>query len=414
MNYKKKSVLVVDNGLFLHFAETLAESFGKVYYWSPWVTAFPKSNAIMVGQGIPGITRVKHIWDVADDVDLFVFLDIGYGSLQMHLVNQGKRVWGPRMGEDLELNRIWAKQKAEELGVPVGPYAVITGIDALREYLTDNPDVFVKLSTLRGDTETFHSANYDLIEPRLDQLEWTLGVKKNWTEFVVEDAIHDAVEIGCDRFVIDGKQPKNLFLGVESKDKAYVGGRCLFKDLPPSLQDCSKRLAPYFKEVEYRGFFSDEVRVKGDEYYLIDPCCRLPSPPSEMYGTLVSNWADIIWEGAAGVLVEPEYTANCAAVLVLCSEWAMCNWQPVAFPDAVKDFVRLKNYAIIEGNRYVIPQTNIDLDAVGAVVGLGDSPETAIRNCLRNCEQVEGYNIDYTASALDDALAAYSEVMEDA
>jgi len=89
-NYAKKSILVIDNGLFLHFAEHLTEYFGTVYYWSPWVSAFPKSNSLIVGQGVPGITRVRSIWEVADEVDLFVFLDIGYGQLQDYLAGMGK------------------------------------------------------------------------------------------------------------------------------------------------------------------------------------------------------------------------------------------------------------------------------------------------------------------------------------
>lgn len=407
-NYKKKSVLCVDNGLFLHFAEHLTEHFGAVYYWAPWVSAFPKSNSLMVGQGIPGVTRVRSIWEVVDEVDLFVFLDLGFGQLQEHLASQGKLVWGARLGEELELDRVWAKEKAAELDITVGPYEVVRGIDDLRDFIRDNEDQYVKVSTLRGDAETFYAQNYDLVEPRLDQLAWVLGVKKHWTEFIVEAAINDAIEIGYDGYTIDGEFPRNALFGIEVKDQAYLGEILSYNNLPASIIEVNKKLSPYLRQQKYRGIFSCELRVRDDEYFFLDPCCRIPSPPGELYGVIISNWADILWEGASGELVEPEFVAKYGACLVLTSEWAMNNWQPVMYPDSISDFVRLKNYAAVDDKRYVIPQTSCPLDAIGVVVGTGNSPDEAIRKVLRNAEQIEGLGIHYANGALDDALEQFN------
>ena len=412
-NYTKKSILVIDNGLFLHFAEHLTEYFGTVYYWSPWVSAFPKSNSLIVGQGVPGVTRVRSIWEVADEVDMFVFLDIGYGQLQDYLVGIGKRVWGSRLGEELELDRVWAKQKATDLGISIGPYSVIRGIDDLRSFLRDNPDQYVKVSTLRGDAETFYSSDYELVEPRLDQLEWVLGIRKHWTEFIVETAIHDAIEIGYDGYTIDGAFPKEALFGIEVKDKGYLGETMPYSDLPSSLIDINKKLLPYLREQKYRGIFSSEARVRGDEYFLIDPCCRVPSPPGELYGVLISNWADILWEGSDGELVDPVFTAKFAAGLVLVSEWARDNWQPVVYPDSISDFVRLKNYSVIDDRRYVIPQTICPIDTIGVVVGTGSTAEEAIRKTQRNAEQIEGLGIDYGVGVLEDALEQFNSLKEE-
>lgn len=403
-NYTKKSVLCIDNGLFLHFAETLTEFFGTVYYWSPWVGAFPKSNSIIVGDGVPGITRIRSIWEVADEVDLFVFLDIGFGQLQEYLASKGKRVWGSRMGEELELDRIWAKQKAIELGISIGPYTVVRGIDNLRDYLRDNPDQYVKVSTLRGDAETFYSQDYDLVEPRIDQLEWVLGIKKHWTEFIVEKAIHDAIEVGYDGFTIDGSYAQKSLYGIEVKDKAYLGKVIPYDLLPPPLIDVNSKLSPYFMECKYRGIFSSEVRVSGKDAYLIDPCCRLPSPPGELYGSIIDNWSDIIWEGAEGELIEPDFVAKFGACIVLCSQWALTNWQAVSYPNSVADFVKMKNYTVLDGKRYVIPQTVCPLDAIGVVIGLGNTAKEAIMKAERNAEQVEGLGIEYAHGVANDAL----------
>jgi hypothetical protein len=413
MNYKKKSVLVVDNGLFLHFAESIAESFGTVYYWSPWVCSFPKSNSLIVGQGVPGVTRVKSIDEVVDDVDLIVFLDVGYDQMQARLARSGKLVWGARLGEQLELDRIFAKEQAADLDIPIGPYQVLKGVADLRGYLKENNDQFVKVSTLRGDAETFYSPEYRMVEPRLDELEYVLGARKNWTDFIVEAAIHDAIEIGYDGYTVDGMFPKKSLFGVEIKDKGYLGQVVPYDGLPAALIDCNAKLSPYLREMDYRGIFSCEVRVKGSDYFFLDPCCRMPSPPGELYGVMISNWADILWEGATGELVQPNYVAKWGAVLIMMSEWSREHWQPVDYPDAIADFVRLKNYAVIDGQRYVIPQTVCPMDILGCVVGTGDTPEAAIRKTQRNAEQVEGLGIYCVPAVLGDALAHYNDLIDE-
>ena len=116
-NSKDKKVCVYDNGLFVGMAGKLAESFGKVYYYSPWKNAFPKSNARLVGQGFEMIERVNNFFDVVDLCDLFVFPDVYDGDLQLYLEKQGKRVWGSRKGEELELYRDEAKKHMEKLGI---------------------------------------------------------------------------------------------------------------------------------------------------------------------------------------------------------------------------------------------------------------------------------------------------------
>ena len=51
---------------------------------------------------------------------------------------------------------------------------------------------------------------------------------------------------------------------------------------------------------------------------LIDPCCRMVSPPGELYLDLSNQIsADVIWAGADGDLVEPEWKYEWGAQLVL-------------------------------------------------------------------------------------------------
>jgi hypothetical protein len=224
----------------------------------------------------------------------------------------------------------------------------------------------------------------------------------------VEEAIHDAIEIGYDGFTIDGEFPSVAMFGVETKGKGYLGEVMTYTKLPKSILEVNDKLFPYLNEENFRGIFSCELRVKNDTYYFIDPCCRMPSPPGELYGVMISNWNDILWEGAAGTLVDPIYVAKFGATLVLKSDWVQDNWLPVSFPDSISEFVRLKNYCVIDDRIHVIPQ--MFPISIGSVVGIGDSADEAIRMALRNADKVEALDVYYDPDALCDSLAGLNEV----
>ena len=97
--YSGQSVCVVDNGLMCWLAVTLAKDFGKVWYCKPSMgEAFPKSNEIRVGKGLPGVTLCEDYHEILDEVDTWVFPDVYFAGLQSHLQSLGKNVWGSRYG----------------------------------------------------------------------------------------------------------------------------------------------------------------------------------------------------------------------------------------------------------------------------------------------------------------------------
>ncbi len=413
MKYKNKTVLVYDLGLFVEWAVLLAKDFGTVYYYSPWESSFPKSNPLMVGAGLPGITRVKEVYSLIDEVDLWVFPDVYHGTFQMYLEKLGKRVWGSRIVENIELDRVGSKQFCAALGIDIGSYAVVKGLDDLREYLRENDNQYVKISTTRGDMETFHSKNYQLIEPRLDELEHNLGTaRKNNTDFIVEQSIEPAVEAGYDGFTIDGQFPQNAMFGIEIKDKGFLLRAIDYDEIPKNITAVNAKLAPAFKNAHYRGFWSTEVRITDDgTAYFIDPCPRSGSPPSELYQEMISNWPDILWEGAGGVLVEPEFTAKWGAELLLISSWADKNWQAIEFPPEIRDHVKLRYCCEMDGRYYSVPQFT-GIAEVGAVVAIGDTEQEAIDNCKAIAEKVEGHYVESCAECLDNAQEELDKLEE--
>lgn len=401
-NFGSKVVCIVDNGLFVTLAETLAKKFGKTLYYSPWEQSFPRSNDILVGEGLPGVTRISSIWPLIDDVDLFVFPDIFHGPLQVYLRKQGKRVWGGMLGENLEIIRGLGKRWIKDAGLEVGPWRQIKSLDKLRDYLKANEDQYVKIPRTRGDMETFHSPSYKLIEPRLDELEHTLGAKKHIQEFIVEAPIEPAIEVGYDGYVIDGKYPQTALYGVEVKDTAYLGQVVPYRQLPAGAQEVNKRLAGLFADWTYRGFFSSEIRIKGGKPYLIDPCCRMASPPGELYQVMMTNLADILWHGAMGDVVEPEFEAKWGAQLVMRSSWATHNWLAIDFPASIREHVKISYQTKIQGRTYFIPQP-VEIAEFGSVVAMGDSADDAIANVTKISEKIEAYGLKFDYSALESA-----------
>lgn len=407
--YSDKTICWIDNGLFVDFAIRYAPQFKRTLYWTPWANGFPVSNTLLVGDGFDEIERIKHFWDYLDEVDLWIFPDVYFSDVQVALEGMGKRVWGARTGEDLELYREDAKKIIGKVGLPVAPWKRVVGLEALREYLQKHEDQWVKVSTVRGDFETFHAPSYKLIEPRLDELEWKLGAKKDIYEFMVEAGINDCVEIGFDGWTVDGQYPSPAMMAYEIKDLGMLGTVKAYDAFPEPVKLVNEKLASWFKERRYRGFLATELRVGHDGVpYLIDPCCRCGTPSNELLQEFFINWPDIWWAGAEGEIVTPEQAHKFGVIAMIHSAWSNHNWQAIEFPEDVRQWVKLRNHTRIEGRDYVVP-TAVGLPEIGAVVGVGDTVSEAIEHLKENADQIKGYDIDIKLDSITQALAVVAE-----
>ena len=355
---KDKTVLVVCSPLFVSLAERLARDFRKAYLFVPFAGAFPTMNSGRVGYGLPGVELVDGVFGPHfEQVDLFVFPDLYHAALQIHLEKLGKRVWGARNAEELEIQREICKEKMAELGLPVQPWQVLKGITALRAHLKATPNQHVKIDRWRGVTETFFSPNYAAVETKLDEIAHTLGGFKEMLNFIVEDDLPDRVEVGLDTYCIDGQYPSLTLFGIEVKDCAYVGQMVQWEDIPEPLRRWNEVFAPLFAQYGCRGSISNEIRIGSDHVpYMVDATIRAPCPPSELWQEMFTNLAEILWEGADGVLVEPIPAAKWGVEVILKSSWAEQNWQPVEYPKEFARQIKLFNSVMVDGRRYVVPQ----------------------------------------------------------
>ncbi len=401
----KLSVMVIDGGSYVALARRLGREFGKVYYHNPaWLKPFPTLNEQYIGKGFPEIEVVESAEPYRDSIDLWYFPDTFSGTTQVALAQAGKRVWGSRTLQELELDRSVLKETLADVGLPVNPYESVHGLTALREYLQEHDDRYVKMDgRFRGHGETFRVRTYTEAKPKLDELAYELGPVAEIIDFMIESPLKRKVEVGTDTYCIDGKYPALISCGCEVKDRGYVMQMRPVSEIPPALWRVNEKLAPLFAKGKFRGAFSTEVRLGTDgKPFLIDPCMRWGSPPNELLQELWLNLGEISYAGAGGELVDPVCAAPYGAQLVLTSPWAEHHWLAVNYPSQYERFVKLRNACRIDGTTYVIPQTP-GIAEVGSVIGYGDTLEEAIAMCREVADSISGLDLHAPYDAFDAA-----------
>lgn len=405
-DYSDKVALVYDYGLFVCVAERLARDFGKVYYYNAaQKSAFPMSKNAWVGYGLENIEQVDDFWDV--EADLYVFPELYDADLQDKLVSEGRRVWGLRRAEVLELDREFLRETMIQMDMPVPETTIIHGLATLREHLQEVENKFIKISYYRGDAETFRHINYDLTKPWLDDMESKLGTQADDQDFFVEDPI-EGIEGGIDTYTVDGQLPSIVGCGFEIKDAAYLGR--FVEEVPAPLKQVNDKLSILLKRAGSRGFFSTEVRVdsKGDPY-LIDFCGRCGSPPTEVLVEAYENFSEILWEGADGRLVEPVITGTHFGLVMIHNNWAAKGkWISLQVPKESEQWIKIKNHAMKDGVHYSVPNI-VDLAEIGAIVAIGSSFEDVVSKLQALADDVKGYELDIKIDSLTEALDTVEE-----
>jgi hypothetical protein len=411
MEPRDAQVCIIDSGVFLSIARAYGRQFNKPpFYVTMWERQFADGQDLQIGNGYDELIRVRTIWEVIDEVDLFIFLDVGHGVMQDALRRMGKRVFGPgSAGENLELKRWHFYQTIKGLGMPVPNAVRLVGVSALRKHLSTHDNQWVKISQFRGVEETFNSPNYLAIFPFLDWLESDLGARREEIEFVAYDPLDDCLELGYDGFCIDGEFPETAFFGYERKDKSYVMTVKPYGELPEEVRYMNDKIAPILKKIKYRGHYHTEGRVskKDGKVYFTDITTRPGCPPGEIFAGLIDNLAEIAYYGAEGKVVEPKALYKYGVQAVIKTDFAEHNALTVSYPEHLADRVMLINSCVVDGVEWVIPTAKCE--QIGYVTGLADDLEEAIVECQEVAKEFVAFRAKIDT---DEVAAAIKEILK--
>ncbi len=407
-----KTALVVDHGLFIPLAHRLAKNgFGRVLYYSPWEEGFSKIYRAILGDGYGDIERCEDIWEVKDQVDCFVFPDVGMDGLQLELEAQGKRVWGSRGASNLELDRPLLLKTLYELGLDVPKYQRVVGIENLRAHLKDRENVYIKISKYRGMLETCHWRSWEQDKWMLDAWAVKFGPVGDYFPFLVFDAIDTPLEIGADTYCVDGQWPALMLNGIEAKDKGYFSAVTERQDMPEEVSHILEAFGPVLGKYRYRNEFSMEARVTDDSVFFIDPTCRggLPSTGSQL--DLWENFPQIVWHGAAGELVDPEPAAQFSMECILTMKGTPSSWCVTEVPKELQEAMKVAGCCEI-GEQTCFPPDEEQERAIGWLVAIGDSPEETLEELKRLAAMVPD-GVTANVEALADVIQEVDTAQED-
>ena len=383
---------VVDFGMVgVPMAERLARKpngFKKVYLFQEWEEDYSTLNKAIQGDGFQEFERTSDFWSIIDEVDLFVFPDVQRSGLQLQLVKLGKKVWGSRSGDSLELDRELHLRTLKEVGLRVPPFHVCDGLNSLREYLRDKEDQYLKVSLYRGSFETCHFRSWKLDECLLDLFAVRFGPAKELIRFLVFPNIETPLEIGADTYSVDGQWPDKFLHGVEWKDRAYFAAVQKTSEAPEPLREVMRKYGPVLGQHQYRNQFSCEVRVKGKEFYFIDPTCRMGLPSTASQLEVWDNWPEIVWHGANGELVQPVQKGKYTAEAIITAKKDPSEW---AIFDVAKDLRQWTKFASCfeyEGSVCFPAIDSPGGDDVGWLVAIGNTPEETIKALNKHADDL--------------------------
>lgn len=370
-------VCVVDHGQFIPIAEALGRQVKKCYYTSPAERSMPLLQEGVIGDGFTTFERVESLWAVKKDAGLFIFPDLGFADEQKELISQGFPVWGARTSDSLEINRGKFLKTIKALGMEIPQYETKRGITALREFLRDKKDKYIKISKWRGNFETFHWSNWEENEGDLDFYAVEFGPFKEDILFYVFDSIDAIIEDGIDTYCIDGKFPSIVLRGTENKDKSFIGTVSQWDDIPDWLRSVNEEFAPALSD--YRQFFSTEVRKTETARFFIDPTCRAPSPPHQLEIVLFDNLAEIFMAGALGECINPTPSAEFGVQALLRIQREKDGWGRAPIPNSIREHVKC-SFCAERNGVLCFPNSSPLGDMAGWLTATGSTIEEAIGN----------------------------------
>jgi len=371
---------VIDRGTFFPIAERLARDYKRVLYHKPDGEPFVTVGRECLGAGLPEVEYVEDFWEFKNEIDLFVFPDCADWGLQKELERQGFPVWGSKDSGKLEQYRGRWIEFCQKNGLPMPRTDTVRGLTNLKRFLDEHRGEkwFVKISRFRGDMETWEAKTPQQIANKLDYLSLRFGPLREHVLFYVQQGVETDIEAGTDTYDIHGQWPDDIILGYEKKAESYFATVKPRKSLPDVLWSGNEAVEDMMRDCRYANFVSSEIRVKDDTGYWLDPCFRMPSPAGEEQLEMYANFDEIVWNGAQGILVQPQWAAKFCGEAVIAYNGDRDTWKSVEVPEEISRWIKLYAAAYADGVFHFPPCQ--DHDAIGCAVAIGNNPNDVLEN----------------------------------
>jgi hypothetical protein len=403
------TALVLDFGTFISLADKLSKRYKKVYYHSPVEAEYRDCKDCVIGDNIHRVERVDDYLDpyFVTKLDLVVVPDIGFNGTQKLFRSLGIAVWGSMGADSMELYRTKFLRFLEENNLPIIHSEKIVGLTNLALYLKEcTGKKWVKINRFRENMETWKHESWPSTERMLEHLAMEFGGIKEHIVFVVQDDQPTEIEIGYDGWTVDGGYPKSSFSGYEKKNELYLGSLLPYDKLPEPVREINEEIAQYFKDIEYRNFMATEIRVVDGTPYFIDPTFRMPGQTGEQLLETCDNLDEVIWKGANGELIAPQFRYQFSAEATLHYDGCPDHWKTVVVPGEVEQWFKPVHYCICDGAHQFPPAKN---DEIGVVLGVGDTIQEAIDHLHENLEFLEGQPVSARTEGFVDLIKSIEE-----
>lgn len=390
MDFRNKTCLVWDAGLFTEHSVRLAKDFKQVWHFSPWQTDFPSFRDFAVGLGMDGLKKALDFFDYVDNADLIFFPDVHQGGLVEYLRKQNKVVFGGGRGEVLELRREIAHKIQKQIGLPTQNYVVLNGVDAVDNYIKQNPDkkIYVKVDIFRENLESLKSINYKSSKIVLDNVRAMLGPFADSFQFIIEEEIDGVCEPGFDLF-FNGTEFLKPYLWGYEYHSVYMG--VYTETLPAPLKLVADKITPILQKFNYRGAISSEMIVnKQGAPYVIDWTCRFASPMSVFYTESIRNYSEVIWAVANGENIQLDVSGKYVGALPLDSDYAKDHWLELSFNRKLRNVIKLRVASKYKNNYYAVP----GLSGVVVLCASSNKPAEIRSSLLGLIPKIEAYRLE--------------------
>lgn len=412
-------VAIIDAGTFIPLAETMGKAAKRTYYYSPWEQEYVGLERCVIGDGFKNVSNFSRLDDfmdpeVFDRIKLWCFPDIGFGGLQRYLRRQGKLVWGSMGTSDLELYRTKFVEVLKAVGLPMVKSVKIVGLTKLVDYLKENDRKWVKVNRYRDNMETWFHLDFKHSQREFERLAYVFGPFADYITFLVQDEIAEeegmpVLEIGYDGWLITSPEgepqfPESSFQGYEKKNELYLGSKLRYLDMPEEVRYVNSKFAPVLAEAGYRNFMANEIRVKDGVPHFIDPTNRMAGQTMEHLLETCTNLPEVMYRGAAGENVTPEFSHDFSAEATIHYHPANgdgMGWKTLVVPEEAAPFTKLYRCAYLDGAYQFPPHKSNEL---GIILGQGDSIEESVENLKENFEHLKDEPVSIELSGFADLI----------